>query len=392
MATTESRAALRVRLLRWAPGAGRSAPADLAARPPVFPAAQRVLVIRPDHLGDLLFCGPALARLRAGLPGARITLAVGPWSRSVAERLPGVDDLVEIDYPWFDRQPRRSLWSPYARLFSVARQLRSTDYDVALVLRDDHWWGAWLAALLKIPLRVGYRRPGVAPFLTHAWSGSPVPVHAAAESLGLVAALLGQSNTASSPEVAPLAFHVSAADRAAAEGLLGHLPYRPVAVHPGAGAPVKRWRSGAWAEALAALTAPDEAVVITGGAAEVRLAGALAAALARPVVQLAGATDLGTLAAVFERCRLVLGPDSGPLHLAVAVGTPTVHLYGPAELRRFGPWGMAGRHRALVSNLPCVACGRLDWPDPAAHPCVRSLAVAPVVAAARSCEALGRTL
>jgi heptosyltransferase-2/heptosyltransferase-3 len=392
MAAPDRRAALRQLLLRVAPGASHRAPANLATLAPTLPAQPRVLVLRPDHLGDLLFCGPALAGLRSGLPEARITLAVGPWSRPVAERLPGVDEVVEVDYPWFDRQPRHSRWTPYARLLSAARRLRRVDYDLALVLRDDHWWGAWLAALLRAPVRVGYQRPGVLPFLTHAWPGSPPASHAAAENLALVAALLGRPAEPASPATSPLSFQVSAADRAKADGLLSSLSVRPIALHPGSGAPVKGWRSGAWAETLAAIAAPGEAVVITGGAAELPLAEAVAAASARPVINLAGLTDLGTLAAVFARCRLVLGPDSGPLHLAVAVGTPTVHLFGPADARRFGPWGAAERHQVVVSNLPCVPCGRLDWPDPAAHPCVRSLAVARVIAAARSCEAQGRTL
>jgi heptosyltransferase-2/heptosyltransferase-3 len=157
----------------------------------------------------------------------------------------------------------------------------------------------------------------------------------------------------------------------------------PIAIHPGSGAAIKRWRSGAWAELIHALTAPGEPVILTGGGAERELCAAVADCTARPVVDLAGRTDLGTLAALFARCRLVLGPDSGPLHLAVAVGTPTVHLFGPASAERFGPWGSAERHRVVAAELPCAPCGRLDWPDPADHPCVRTLEVARVIGAAR---------
>jgi heptosyltransferase-2/heptosyltransferase-3 len=141
------------------------------------------------------------------------------------------------------------------------------------------------------------------------------------------------------------------------------------------------------------LAAPDEPVVLTGSAAEAPLAAELAAALGRPVRDLSGRTALGPLAAVYARCRLVMGPDSGPLHLAVAVGTPTVHLYGPAATARFGPWGPAERHRVVAPILlPCAPCGRLDWPDPADHPCTRTLDVARVLAAARACGGQGRNL
>ena len=99
---------------------------------------------------------------------------------------------------------------------------------------------------------------------------------------------------------------------------------------------------------------------------------------------MAGRTDLGTLAAVYRRCELVGGPDSGPLHLAVAAGTPTIHLYGPVDQRTFGPWGDPQRHVVVTSDWPCIACNRLDWPDAALaeHGCVRDIAVEDVIAAA----------
>jgi heptosyltransferase-2/heptosyltransferase-3 len=85
------------------------------------------------------------------------------------------------------------------------------------------------------------------------------------------------------------------------------------------------------------------------------------------------------------RCRLVLGADSGPLHLAVAVGTPTVHLYGPVDSRTFGPWGDPARHIVLTSDMDCIPCNRLDYREDEleAHPCVRDISEAQVTEAAR---------
>jgi heptosyltransferase-2/heptosyltransferase-3 len=102
--------------------------------------------------------------------------------------------------------------------------------------------------------------------------------------------------------------------------------------------------------------------------------------MARPV-SLAGQTDLPTLAAVYRRCSLVIGPDSGPLHLAVAMGTPTVHLYGPVDRATFGPWGSAERHYVVTSDWACVPCNRLDWPATTVqeHGCVRDIPVAQVL-------------
>ena len=393
---------LRRQVMRHAPGAHRALPAPLPDAAPRLAPGARLLILRPDHLGDLLFVGPALDRLRAARPDLAPTLLVGPWSEAIARRLPGAAAVETLAFPWFDRQPKGAPWRPYLRLAREARRLAGR-FDAALVLRDDDRWSAWLCALAGIPLRLGHDHPDLRPFLSHQLEASRKPRHAAAANLALVEALVagpddpGRATPIPGPEDWPLRLRVEPADRARAAALLDEIGLAPaagpgatepgasgpVAVHPGAGAPIKRWRPGAWAELLHAITAPGEALVLTGGPEEAALTAGLARLLDRPVLDLAGRTDLGTLAAVYARCRLVLGPDSGPLHLAVAVGTPSLHLYGPADAARFGPWGDAARHLALTSELPCAPCGRLDWARPAEHPCVRGIGVARALAAAR---------
>ena len=100
---------------------------------------------------------------------------------------------------------------------------------------------------------------------------------------------------------------------------------------------------------------------------------------------MAGDTNIGSLAALFERCDVVLGPDSGPLHLAVAVDAPTVALFGPADPVEFGSWGSRERHQVLYSNIGCRPCRVLDWgsDDLQYHPCVREISVGSVLEAAR---------
>lgn len=385
---------------------------------PPLPTGARLLLIRPDHLGDLLFLGPALDRLRAARPDLYCTLLVGPWSEAVARRLPGLDRIECLDFPYFDRRPKGPPWRPYLRMVRAAAGLRGR-FDAALVLRDDDRWSSALCRLAGIPLRLSHAEPRTRRHATHGLAEARRPAHVAAANLALVELLLeGEAarvglvaesdprgiptgadppgSAEAEPHAWPLSFRLEAADHRAAEALLAELPAPahwngrgPIAIHPGSGSAIKRWRPGAWAEAIGALCAPGEPVILTGGPGEAELTAAIARLLDRPVLDLAGRTELGTLAAIQSRCRLILGPDSGPLHLAVAMGRPSLHLYGPAATRRFGPWGDPARHRVLASGLPCAPCGRLDWPDPADHPCLRILAVAEVVAAARSCEALG---
>jgi ADP-heptose:LPS heptosyltransferase len=100
---------------------------------------------------------------------------------------------------------------------------------------------------------------------------------------------------------------------------------------------------------------------------------------------MAGDTRVNQLAALFQRAKVVLGPDSGPLHLAAAVQTPTVTLFGPADPIEFGPWGSPQKHMILTSDIGCRPCRVIDWTgdDLAYHPCVREITVARVLDAAR---------
>ncbi len=361
-----------------------------AAQPSPSPhSCRRILVIRPDHLGDVLFTTPALHLLRRALPAAHISVLLGPWSQAVLADTSDADEILTCAFPGFSRQPATVLTAPYRLLRAEAQRLAAQHFDLALVLRFDHWWGAWLAAAAGIPRRVGYAWPETAPFLTQAVPYQPGR-HEVAQNLALVAAASQLDEAAWQPESLGLRVAVSPQDMAAAEALLpARAAASVVALHPGSGAEVKRWQPAAWAETVTALVRTTGAqVLFTGAASEAAEINAVLALLppnlAPTPVTLAGQTSLGVLAALYRRCALVIGPDSGPLHLAVAVGTPTVHLYGPVDQRTFGPWGNAQRHRVLVSDWGCIPCNRLDWPAAAlaAHGCVRDISVAAVVNAA----------
>src|SRR5688572_7575462 len=116
----------------------------------------RILLIRPDHLGDVLLATPAEAVLRAALPQAQIDWLVGPWSAEIARRAGGPGDVLTVDFPGFTRRPKASVAEPYLQLIREAARLRARHYDAALILRPDHWWGAMLAAAAGIPRRFGF--------------------------------------------------------------------------------------------------------------------------------------------------------------------------------------------------------------------------------------------
>ena len=153
---------LRLALLRIC---GRVLRLTPQARTRTAEGPRSVLVIRPDHLGDVLLSRPAIDRLVQALPGARVVVAVGPWSRA-ALGTHSRFELLGCPFPGFSRA-QGPPGHPYRLLLSFALLLRRQHaFDAALILRPDHWWGAWLAALAGIPVRLGYATPETSPFLT----------------------------------------------------------------------------------------------------------------------------------------------------------------------------------------------------------------------------------
>jgi heptosyltransferase-2/heptosyltransferase-3 len=383
-----------------------------------------VLYIKPDHLGDVLLATPALAALRAALPETRIVALVGPWSAIVLRRNFSVDSVLTCPFPGFERQPNsedragriedrttkpailyllsslfdrcRSLLGPYLTLLRYALLLRAGRYDAAIVGRDDHWWGAALALFAGIPCRVGFAVPECRPFLSDALPWDPRS-HVTAQGLELVEVLTrGPLPVAEGIELqttdyglpttrfGPAAEDIAWADawlrsqNIAADGRL-------VVLHPGTGGPAKLWFPERWAAVADALADGGARLALTGGPGEQALVEAVAARMRERPPTLAGQTTLGQLAALLRQASLVLGVDSGPLHVAAAQGVPTIHLYGPGDEMRFGPWGDPRRHRVVRASLWCSPCGVFDaCPRGLERPeCMERIGVEEVVNVAR---------
>jgi lipopolysaccharide heptosyltransferase II len=344
----------------------------------------RILLIRPDHLGDVLLTTPAICALRAALPDAEIHALVGPWSAAVLAGYPEVDQVLTLPFPGFSRHPKDSWRSPYQIAWNTAGYLRRIGYTSAVIFRPDHWWGALVTYLAGIQERIGYNLTDTAPFLNRKLEHQPH--HAVVQSLRLVEHWTGTVK----PDEIIYRFPVEHHDRAYIDGYLHEWGIQPdqslICIHPGSGTWVKHWQEDKWAAVADTLTDQFHAkVVFTGGDHETHMVRRIASRMQRPYCVIAGETHVGQLGALFARARVVLGPDSGPLHLAVAVGTPTVTLYGPADPQIFGPWGPRDRHFAITSNINCRPCHILDWADdpPQYHPCVHDITLAQVLDAAR---------
>ncbi|MBC7262505.1 MAG: glycosyltransferase family 9 protein, partial [Chloroflexi bacterium] len=257
-----------------------------------------------------------------------------------------------------------------------------------------HWWGALLAYLAGIPYRLGYAVAECEPFLTTAVSYVSQR-HEVEQNLTLIEQAIHDYDRDTPQDPAHLEFFVTEQDQ---EYIAHYLAKRGVAaeekivvIHPGAGAAVKEWRSEAFAQVADALMERWQArIVLTGSRDDLDLVWSIYAHMRSDSIIAAGDTTIGQLAALFQRSRLVIGPDCGPLHLAVAMGTPTVHLYGPVDGRKFGPWGQPERHLVLTSGRACIPCNRLDYTadELPNHPCVREITPAAVLDAAQKLLAI----
>jgi ADP-heptose:LPS heptosyltransferase len=348
--------------------------------------------VRPDHLGDLILVTPILQAITTQIPNAQITMMVGPWSSEIVARHPAINRLITCPFPGFQRAPQTAL-EPYKLLFSTAQQLRQDDYDLAINLRPDFWWGAALLYLAAIPQRIGYATELTSPFLTQALP-FPTAEHATVSNLKLANAgmqaleypALTEPYTAASYPLyfKPQAEELRWADeRWQEKKISAGTPL--VIIHPGTGGAVKLWRNDGWSHIAQTLSttsnilAQPAQIILTGSKSERPMLEEIAQHMSQPATIIAD-TTVGQLAALLARAKLVLGVDNGPLHIAAAQNTPSLRLFGPTDMHIFGPWGDPKQQRVLAATEPCpgcplIPCGRLDF-GPAElldHPCVRRI-------------------
>lgn len=366
----------------------RRAIIESVARFPFSPLTKgwnRVLFIRPDHLGDMLLATPAMRALKAARPYTEIHVLAGAWSAGVLANVPEVDLVLTTDFPGFNRAGNGGNYlAPYFKVISTARQLRQIGYGHAIIMRPDHWWGAMVAHVAGISERIGYAKQDVAPFLTQRLDMQHE--HVVRQNLRLV-----ESWTGYIPDNnVPYRYRVYESER---DDISRHLAEFGIApderifcIHPGAGTWVKLWDDERWATVADTLIDQLNAkVVFTGGDGERGMVVRIMNRMTHTACMTVGEFNIQELSALYERAQVVLGPDSGPLHLASAVGTPTVSLFGPADPVEFGPWGRNDKNIYLASSIGCRPCRVLDWgdDDPENHPCVRDITVGEVLEAAR---------
>ncbi|MCU0242543.1 MAG: glycosyltransferase family 9 protein [Vicinamibacteria bacterium] len=328
-------------------------PQRLAPAPWEWTSVKRILIVRLRSIGDTVLATPALACLRRHCPAARIDLLLEDWVASLLADHPHTDRVISV--------ARRDLMD---RL-RVARELNRARYDIAFNLH-----GGTTAALLtwatRARARVGYARYPLSWAYTHRLPSSSdfwgrEDVHSVEEQLALLG---GMGVPVRDHPATRLAISTAAAQRIDQRLQAAGIDARAMAIlHPAAAFATKRWPVERFAAIAAHLATLNLQVVAVAGRSEAPLLAELTQTLGRPLPSFSD-LSLPEAAALIARARLFVGNDSGLAHIADALGTPSVVIFGSSNPAHFGPWNRvhAESVRVPIDCSPCpgYACAAAD--------------------------------
>ena len=321
-----------------------------------------ILVVRYSALGDVILATSILEPLRARFPKARIEWVTDALYAPLLEGLP---ELAQVH--------RLTRDGPSSAL-GLATRLRGR-FDVAIDLQNKV--RSALVARSAAPLRAAFRRRTAARALLSLFGSDPPLVRAHqtrlyAEALAPLGGL----------EPGPVKVNLSPQARALAADALQGVEQPAVAIAPGARWATKRWPAERFAAVAEALAADGLTIVLCGGPGDRDAFAAFRAATRARIAADLSVLPLDALAAAIARVQLLVACDSGPVHLATAVGTPVLALFGPTSTAR---WGPPPPGRALALGLSCAPCSNHggDYCPEGHHRCLGDLAPEAVLAAAR---------
>ncbi|MDA8019511.1 MAG: glycosyltransferase family 9 protein [Thermoanaerobaculia bacterium] len=322
----------------------------------------KILLVRTSALGDIVHCLPVLTALRREWPDAEIAWAVEEVWAPLLEGHPDIDRLIPVRSKAWRKMPPLTAWLDIRR---CSRELRSFGADVTFDLMGNHK-GALLARWSRAPRIIGAARADRRESSSAVWVKETVALGGAVHAVDKALALLGPLDVETDPVdfggdrllPSPPAFATPLVEELDALRTAG----RPVvSIQAGAGWASKTWPAdwfGEVARGLSRETGADVRVLLAPG--EEHLAERVVAA-SEGAARTVPTFDFRVLAAVLRRSDLLLGGDTGPLHLAHALGTPVLCLIGPTDPARNGPYG--DPDGVAFRQLPCSYCyKRFDEP------------------------------
>ncbi|MBW7924512.1 MAG: glycosyltransferase family 9 protein [Burkholderiaceae bacterium] len=327
--------------------------------------AERVLCVRLDNMGDVLMTTPAIRAIRAAKPSRHVTLLGSSSGVRVAAHVPEIDATVGYEAPWVKNARTHESGTDVDR--ALVDVLAAHRFDAAVIFTaysQSPIAPALICRMAGIPLRLAHCRENPYLLLTD-WLPETEPAqqlrHEVDRQLDLVAGF------APRPADLRLSFRVMQADRTMLATKLREAGVDPAAarivVHPGASAPSRRWPAAHFAQALRELAQRQHrCIVLSGDAGECALVDGIVAQADRPARahDLSGRLSLGELGALLEGADLLIANNTGPVHVAAALGTPVVDLYALTNPQH-GPWRVPAR--VLNRDVPCRNCYKSVCPN-----------------------------
>ena len=334
-----------------------------------MPDYHHILLIKPSSLGDIVHAMPTCAAIRRAYPKARLTWLVKREWAGLVERIDGVDRV------W----PVKSTLKGW---LSQVSSLRAEQFDLVMDLQGL-FRSAAIGWFSGSPLLVGFAngREGSPRFYSHRVPVPQLEMHAVDRYL-LVAKAVGAAESGS-PE---FRFRIPQNDYDEVDRVLSRSGVTPgtswVAMNVSARWQTKRWPPASFAEVADQLQQEGfGAVVMIGGPDERAEVAEVNRMMKTPAIDLAGATTVGLLPALLSRASLLITNDSGPMHIAAAIGTPVVALFGPTSAIRTGPYGLG--HRVLTTELSCRPCLSRTCQNPVQLECLTRITPEQVFAVVR---------
>jgi heptosyltransferase-3 len=333
----------------------------------------RALVVKLRHHGDVLLASPVLGALKAHAPGLEVDALVYDDTAQMLEGHPALAQLHTVGRHW----KRASVLSRVKDEISLFRTLRRRRYDLIVHLSEQPR-GAWLARTLGARYSVAPKMPGRGGY----WAGSFTHLYPLVPRRHMVEVnldALRRIGLQPSLGERKVLFVPGDEAQASAARLVGEGPF--IHLHP-----ASRWRFKCWsaeknAELIDRFALEGQRVVITAAPDEAAFIGEILGKARSKPLNLAGKLSIKQLGALTARARLFVGVDSMPMHLAAAMGTPALALFGPSGEHEWGPWG-AG-HRVVSSQHSCRPCGQDGCGGGKLSECLTLLPVDAVHAAAR---------
>lgn len=328
---------------------------------------KKILILKLDHAGDVLLSTPAIRAIRNAFPQAYITLVVSPWSADIVKRNQDVDEVIPYKAYWHNRSPEKRI--NLKETYNLIKYLRKQKYDLAFDLRGDIF-AIIISVLAGAPKRVGYGWEGGGFLLTNEVKTS-VDKYQVEILLDALRTIGIEPSGELSPEII-----ISKKDKIAASEFLGDcgrvLETPLVGFHIGAGYPSKLWEPTRYAELMNIIAEKyNSQILIVGGCEDKIIYEGIEKNLNFNPINVIGKTNFLETAALIKQCNLFIGNDSAPVHIAAAVGTPTIVIFSAANKSR--RWAPKGKQVLVIKkDVPCGGCEKHECED---IQCMQSITV-----------------